>query len=60
VNLRTTPVLFDMEGASLAENRTYSEKTLSGEGECGTIEPIHGNTCELAPRSFGRMTVNGL
>lgn len=60
VNLRTTPVVFNLAGATLSENRTYSQNTLSGEGECGTLEPIHGNTCVLAPRSFGRMTVNGL
>ena len=60
VNLRTTPAVFNLKGASLSENCTYSKKNLSGEGECGTIEPIHGDTCELAPRSFGRMKLKAL
>ncbi len=60
VNLRTTPVTFNFKGVSLSEKCTYSEKNLSGEGECGTIAAIHGDTCELAPRSFGRMKVKSL
>jgi hypothetical protein len=60
VNLRTTPVVFNVKGASLSENCTYSKNTLSGEGECGTRVPINGNTCELPPRSFGRMKVKAL
>jgi hypothetical protein len=58
VNLRTTPVTFNATGFTPTENTTYSEKTLKGERECGTLAPIKDGTCELAPRSFGRMKVD--
>jgi len=57
-NLRSTSVTFSVDGVSLLENCTYSENTLQGEGECGTIEAVTKNTCELLPRSFGRIRVS--
>lgn len=60
VNLRTTPVTFNAKEFLLSENCTYSQDTLKGEKECGMIEFIKDGTCELAPRSFGRMKVKGV
>lgn len=58
VNLRDTPVTFCVEGVPLLENCTYTQSTLSGEGECGKSEAIRENTCELLPRSFGRIRMD--
>ena len=58
VNLRETPVTFRVEGVPLLENHAYTEATLSGEQECGKVERVEDNTCELPPRSFGRIKVD--
>lgn len=57
VNLREAPATLSIDGVSILENCTYSANTLHGEGECGTITAIHGQTCELPARSFGRLRV---
>ncbi len=56
-NLRDTPVTLRMEGVPLLENCIYTEATLSGEAESGKFEKIEGTTCNLPPRSFGRIKV---